>query len=83
MGEERCQRCGEHGWDRRTLVMRCLYEMNELNIPFELKDNYYTLRVCKECRADWMKSIKHWFDKKPILETYTERVPWEICDVID
>jgi hypothetical protein len=23
--------------------------------------NFYTLRVCKECRGDWMKSIETWF----------------------
>lgn len=23
---------------------------------------YYTLRVCKKCRADWMEAIKHWFE---------------------
>lgn len=22
---------------------------------------FYTLRVCKECRADWMKAIENWF----------------------
>ncbi len=33
---EKCQRCGEVGDDRRTLWMACLYEMNELPIPFEV-----------------------------------------------
>lgn len=27
---------------------------------------FYTLRVCKGCRADWMQSIKDWFyEEKP------------------
>lgn len=24
---------------------------------------FYTLRVCKRCRADWMGAIKQWFDQ--------------------
>lgn len=57
---ETCQRCGDDGDDRRTLWMACLYEMNELGLPFELKiipdartregfanqkHHFYTLRV--------------------------------------
>ena len=72
MSQETCQRCGENDYDRRTLWMACLYNMNELSIPFENKDietehgtrNFYTLRVCKDCRADWMQAIKKWFDEK-------------------
>jgi len=36
--------------------------------------NFFTLTVCKECRADWIESIQKWFEDKPIYETYTERV---------
>lgn len=25
--------------------------------------NFYTLSVCKSCRADWMNAIKNWFNK--------------------
>ena len=32
---EICQRCGEDGYDRRTLWMACFYEMSELGLPFE------------------------------------------------
>jgi len=28
----------------------------------------YTLRVCKDCRADWMQAIKEWFKQNPKLE---------------
>lgn len=27
--------------------------------------NFFTLRVCKNCRADWMKQIQNWFETKP------------------
>jgi len=29
------------------------------------KHGFYTLRVCKECRADWMDSISKWFYEPP------------------
>ena len=73
---EKCQRCEEVDEDRRTLWMACFYEMNEMGLPFEkqrIRDpekkiadipfahEFYTLRVCKTCRADWMESIKAWF----------------------
>jgi hypothetical protein len=73
---EPCQRCAEVDHDRRTLWMACFYEMGELEIPFEVvelavngdptdKRRFFTLRVCKRCRAEWMASIKDWFDTKP------------------
>jgi hypothetical protein len=52
--------------------------MNELELPFEteviqmhIQSNareFYTLRVCKECRADWLHQIKHWFECIPDRE---------------
>lgn len=74
---EKCQKCNEEHDDLRTLWMACFYEMMELNIPFEMETiieggvydghpnqshNFYTLRVCKGCRADWMTTIKIWWD---------------------
>jgi len=41
--------------------------MEELKIPFELFESNYILKVCKSCRADCMKAIKHWFEN-PIKE---------------
>ena len=75
-----CQKCKEEGEDRRTLWMACLYEMNELAIPFceeSLFTNdyprcdgrkFYTLRVCKDCRASWMQAIKDWFNEPIVKE---------------
>jgi hypothetical protein len=60
--DEKCQRCGEVGEDRRTLRMECFYAMEELGLPFGREDNHvYTLRVCKDCRATWMAAISGWF----------------------
>jgi len=68
---EACQRCHEVDEDRRTLMMACFYDMDELKIPFRheliqqhIQDSgqkFYTLRVCKGCRAEWMESQKSWF----------------------
>jgi len=99
---ERCDKCGEHGEDRRTLWMACMCMMSELPVPFtedailgkrcekagektlpsfnsqvpvwsdpsgeERHYPFYTLRVCKQCRADWMQSIAQWFATKPTEE---------------
>lgn len=80
---EICQRCNKDGDDRRTLWMACLYDMTELNIPFEMqiipdarernefaneKHHFYTLRVCKTCRADWMTYIRNWFNDRNVKE---------------
>lgn len=68
---EQCARCHEVDEDRRTLWMACFYEMGELGLPFDkkkLKDaddslyQFYTMRVCKDCRAEWMTAIQEWFN---------------------
>jgi NMD protein affecting ribosome stability and mRNA decay len=63
---ETCQRCGQEGHDRRSLLMSCFYAMDELNVPFtqHIIDNrtFFVLRVCKDCRASWMQTIEKWFN---------------------
>ncbi len=27
---------------------------------------FFTLRVCKDCRSDWMRAIQAWFETKPV-----------------
>ncbi len=77
---EKCQKCGDEHDDLRTLWMGCFYDMNELELPFKMETiidasncnkphHLYTLHVCKGCRADWMTTIKIWFDmptRKPV-----------------
>jgi hypothetical protein len=62
---DRCQRCNSEEQDLRTLWMACFYEMDELGLPFSHTAvdgrRFYTLRVCKDCRADWMKEQQEWF----------------------
>lgn len=71
---EKCQRCGDEEEDRRTLWMACFYAMEELEIPFEkIKTGeglkFYTLTVCKDCRASWMKAIKQWWEGEEVRES--------------
>jgi hypothetical protein len=69
---EICQRCKEEDEDLRIIQMCCMYDMEELRLPFQKQKVYikhlhsspyfFTLTVCKRCRADWMLSLKDWFD---------------------
>lgn len=81
---EKCVRCGEVGQDRRTLVMSCGGDMQDpdpmtLHVPFQrlrepgksTSKAPYTLRVCKQCRADWIAAIGQWFTEKKEGETDT------------
>ena len=67
---EYCRKCETEEDDLRTLWMSCFYEMNELALPFAKVQNplstnlpreFYTLRVCKNCRSEWMESIQAWW----------------------
>ena len=74
--KDQCQKCGVVDEDVRTLWHSCFYAMEELGIPFSektiiekhesVKQTFYTLRVCKDCRADWMNAIKSWFNDTKI-----------------
>ena len=103
--DERCDRCGDLGEDRRTLWHACFYAMHELEVPFKQVQitgrvqqkkgeevtrfgplplfheptlsekpydyRFYNLRVCKECRADWLGAIQKWFNEAPEASTPT------------
>ena len=82
----KCVRCDKHEHlesvesfiDLRTLRMSCLYAMDEFDVPFkENNDNYYTLRVCKPCRADWITTIEMWFNMPQDL-SYYQSMTWEL-----
>jgi hypothetical protein len=64
-----CDRCGEIGEDRRTLWMACFYAMDELPVEFTVQTigdrTFYTLCVCKGCRASWMTCISDWYHTMP------------------
>ena len=72
--EEICARCNQEKPDLRTLWMACFYEMDELDVPFKQKrisewQQFYTLKVCKECRAEWMVAIESWFKTVTLKES--------------
>ena len=66
--DTKCDRCKLWGQDRRTLYMRCMYNMDEFNVPFkqvkivENQETFHTLTVCKNCRGAWMGTIEGWFN---------------------
>ena len=70
---ETCARCNQEKPDLRTLWMACFYDMDELDVPFGNKvsgqRSFFTLRVCKECRAEWMAAIESWFKTVTLKES--------------
>jgi hypothetical protein len=65
MEMETCQRCGEDGFDRRTLRIECLYNLSELDIPWKdrepSRNDGYRVRICKECRASFLRTLETWW----------------------
>lgn len=69
-----CIRCSKNddyssdaSFDLRTLYIRCGYAMNEFNVPFtKAEEGHFTLRICKSCRASFLKTIERWFNDKRI-----------------
>jgi len=57
-----CSRCRKDDDELRLMGMYCGYDMNELNIPLKLEESEFVIRVCKTCRSQWLKAIKHWFE---------------------
>lgn len=83
---EMCDKCKQVGKDLRTLWMACFYAMDELNVPFlqqQVGDrNFFTLRVCKDCRASWLKTIEIWFNT-PVPTKTTEGIPVRINGAVE
>jgi len=69
--EEKCQRCGTESPDLRTLLLACLYSLNETGVPFTIYDHiasdgrkFYALRICKECRGLFIRALMEWFGQE-------------------
>lgn len=61
-----CQICGAYGDDKRTFLLRCMYDMKEIAPEFlsmravpEFKDrpDLFYLRVCKSCRGEILDAM--------------------------
>lgn len=68
---ETCQRCRVKSPDLRTLLLTCLYNLEETGIPFVVYDHiasdgrkFYALRICKECRGLFIRALMEWFGQK-------------------
>lgn len=64
-----CDRCKVEEEVLHTIRMACSYNMFDLDLQFGVekidKTKFYTLRVCKHCRGDWICAIRDLFhDKK-------------------
>ena len=65
---EKCIRCREVHPDHRTIRISCLYQLDELPIPFRLEEDEnangrytYCITVCKACRATFMDMLVNWW----------------------
>lgn len=57
--------------DLRTIRMSCFYRMSELDIPLNFNGNEYSIRVCKPCRADFMRAMEMWFNNPTDYRNYS------------
>lgn len=77
--ESKCQRCGIESPDLRTLMINCLWKLEETGIPFVIYGHiasdggkFYALRICKECRGMFIRALMDWFGQK----TWASGVPY-------
>jgi hypothetical protein len=68
---DKCQRCGVQSPDLRTLLVNCLWKLEETEIPFAVYDHiasdgrkFYALRICKDCRGLFIRALVQWFGQK-------------------
>lgn len=74
---ETCQRCKEEDEDHRTVWMACFYDMDKLGLPLDkiiieeegtqssrhrINREFFTIRICKNCRSDYLHAIQAWFN---------------------
>lgn len=62
-----CMMCHAYGDDKRTLLIRCLYDVHEV-VPEALdtheirhfSDGGYYIRICKSCRGRFLRMLGKW-----------------------
>ena len=66
---DECMLCGAYGEDKRSLVMRCFYDLTEVvpemislrNCSNEaIQNDGYFLRTCKVCRGALLGALREW-----------------------
>ena len=64
-----CMACHAYGHDKRSLFISCFYEIAEfvpefidLHLcPDSVKNKGYYLRICKNCRGEFLAMLREWF----------------------
>lgn len=59
----------KHIGDKESPFGFLIPEFKEVKGAELRKHQFYSLRVCKDCRASWMQAIKIWFDKLKLDES--------------
>lgn len=60
--------CELDGYDPSPFLIKGLPRWKPAPDAKEHTRPFFTLRVCKDCRADWMAAIQAWFQTKPERE---------------
>lgn len=66
LDEDRCQMCSDIGDDRRSLMLRCLYDISEVvpeaidTFDVAIDFNGYYIRICKACRGRFLGKLEEW-----------------------
>lgn len=56
----------QEGTELLPILQQRIPKFAEEPISKEWKNNFFLLRVCKKCRADWMRALQDWFIQKPL-----------------
>ena len=73
--EAECMLCGAYGDDKRSLFLRCFYDVTEAVTEFidlrkvkDFEDRGFYLRICKSCRARLLQHLRQWGDECRALQ---------------
>ena len=79
---ETCQICNQEGQGLRRLYLQYLYDLSEISdklkkeevtVRFadghEVKNVFWTICTCKECRGDFLEILRHWTSGEFVTQT--------------
>lgn len=68
--------CKSYGSDGTTTEQSGEYQQSVYRTEAELhREQFFTLRVCKRCRSEWMRAISYWFHSEPQGEDHDADEP--------
>lgn len=88
LDEARCMLCGAYGTDKRSLIVECMYDVQEaipeaLDLHFvegRLQGRGYYLRICKPCRSGFLKMLHDWANTRKALRSLPKTHDGELLE---